>query len=60
MNNKISCNLHPERRGSVDWDHPANQKVADSIFRQGTCLSCGPGTHLGVFEKQPINVFLTY
>ena len=27
MNNKISCNLHPERRGSVDWDHPANQRL---------------------------------
>ena len=32
---------------------PANQRVPSSIHSQGTCLGCGPGTQLGVHERQP-------
>lgn len=39
---------------------PANQKVASSIPSQGWCLCCGLGLWLGVFERQPIDVYLTH
>ena len=37
---------------------PANQKVANSIPSQGTCLGCGQGPWLGAHERQPINISL--
>ena len=48
--------------GLAQWIEcwPANQKVAGSIQSQGTCLGCGPGPHLGMCERQPIDVFLTH
>ena len=39
---------------------PANQRVASSIPGQGTCLVCGQGPQLGVCERQPVDVSLTY
>ena len=33
--------------------HPANQRVARSIPSRGTCLGCGPGSRLGMRERQP-------
>ena len=39
---------------------PANRKAAASIPGQGTCLPCGPGPRLGVWERQAIDVSLPF
>ena len=36
-----------------------NQKVAGLIPSQGTCLGCGPGPQVWVYERQPMDVSLT-
>ena len=48
--------------GVAQWIEcqPANQKVRHMIPGQGICLGCSPGPGLGVFERQPIHVSLTY
>ena len=33
--------------------HPEKQGVMGLIPSQGTCLGCGPGPQLGVYERQP-------
>ena len=39
---------------------PENQKAADWIPRQGTCLGCGPGpTQLGVCKRQLIKELIS-
>ena len=38
----------------------AKQWVGGSIPSQGTCLGCGPGPHQDVYERQTINVSLSY
>ena len=35
---------------------PANQKVTVAIPGQGSCLGCGPGPHLGLCERQHIDL----
>ena len=35
---------------------PVDQKVAGCIPSQGTCLGCGPGPQVGVYERQLIDV----
>ena len=38
----------------------ANQRVANSILSQGTCLGCGPGPQWGPHERQAhIDIFLS-
>ena len=46
--------------GVAQWiEHwPMNQRVASLIPSQGTCLDCGPGPHLGMCERQLINISL--
>ena len=41
--------------GVAQWIEcwPVNQRIADSIPSQGTCLGCGPGPQMGVWERQP-------
>ena len=39
---------------------PVNQKVTSSIPSQSTCLGCGPGPQLGVWERQLIDVSLVH
>ena len=48
--------------GVAQWVEcpPANLSVASSIPGQGTYLDCGPGSQLGVWKRQPINVSLTH
>ena len=36
------------------------QKFTSLIPCQGTCLGCGPGSWLGVCERQPINISLAH
>ena len=61
-NNFVNIKIEPTLAGvaqcSEHW--PANQNVASSIPSQGTCLGCGPGPLVGVFERQPIDVSLTH
>ena len=48
--------------GVAQWIEywPANPKVASSIPSQGTCLGGGQGLHLGVWERQLIDVSFTH
>ena len=41
--------------GVAQWIEcwPVSQMVAGSFPSQGTCLGCGPGSQLGVHERQP-------
>ena len=50
----------PDWCGSVGWVLSIDQKIASSIPGQGMCLGCGPGSWLGVCERQPIDVSLTH
>ena len=34
---------------------PVNQRVADSIPSQGTCLGCRPGPQWGACKRQPLS-----
>ena len=47
--------------GVAEWIEcqPVNQRVTGLIPSQGTCLGCGPGPQLGVYNRQPhVNVSL--
>ena len=48
--------------GVAQWIEcwPVNQKVASLTPSQGTCLGCGPGPQLGVYNRQLINVSLAH
>ena len=48
--------------GVTQWIEcwPRNQKVDGLIPCQGTCLDYGPGSQLGVCERQPIDISLTH
>ena len=54
-------NRFPALAGVAHWIEcqPVYQEVASSIPAQDTCLGCGQGPQLGVFERQPIDVSLT-
>ena len=51
IKNVVFCAL----AGVAQWIEcqPANQKVADLIPSQGTCLDCRPGPQWGARERQP-------
>ena len=55
INEAMVKNIMIALAGVAQWiEHPtANQRVASSIPSQGTCLGCGPGSQLGVLERQP-------
>ena len=46
--------------GVAQWIEcqPANQGAGGLIPSQGTCLGCGPGSQLGVCERQLTDVSL--
>ena len=48
--------------GVAQWTEcwSANQRVASSIPSQGTCLGGRPGAQLGVCERQPTDVSLSF
>ena len=48
--------------GVAQWmEHlPVNERVANSIPSQGTCLGCGPGPWLGACERDLVSVSLTH
>ena len=62
LQEEIVKNADSPLPGVVQWTKcwSANQKVAGSIPSQGTCLSWGPGPHLGACERQQIDVSLEY
>ena len=54
----LDKNLHSALVGietQAQWIEPGpvNQRVTDLVPHWGTFLDCGPGSHLGVCERQP-------
>ena len=54
MNNSIKRKLEPRLSGQ------SSGLVTGSIPGHGTCLGCGPGPQLGVYERKSIDVSLTH
>ena len=50
--------ISPGWCSSVDRVRAANQMVASSIPRQGTCLGCRPGPQCRAYERQPHTIFI--
>ena len=46
--------------GGAQWIESVNQRVADWIPSQGTCLGCGPGPQLGSTRGNHTLMFLSF